>query len=144
MTASSHDPAQRGLQRYVQLVAAVLGADLNGSWYEWSSEATAYLPVPQRMSGNVEQRLALVWDEKSGWSAGVDTDDDFLVLASYSEDIVPAPRVVATFVRSVVDDSYASAVTSGDYRRSEVRLRLAAYAPTEQETQTAMLPPRRL
>ncbi|WP_143138516.1 DUF6292 family protein [Lentzea waywayandensis] len=144
MTASSHDPAQRGLHRYVQLVAAALRADLNGSRYAWSSEATAYLPLPQCMPGNAEQRLALVWDEKSGWSAGAEAGADFVMLASYSEDIVPAPRVVAAFVHSVVSDRYAPAAMSGDYRRSEVRLRLAAYAPTGPDTQTAMLPPRNL
>ncbi|MFS8104267.1 DUF6292 family protein [Lentzea alba] len=141
VTASGRDPAQCGLHRYVQLVAAALGADLNGSRYGWSSEATAYLPLPQRMPGNDDHRLALVWDEKSGWSVGVEIDDDFLVLASYSEDIVPAPRVVAAFVHNVVVDGHVPAVLSGDYRRSEVLLRLAAYAPTGPDAQTAMLPP---
>ncbi|MCP2205202.1 hypothetical protein LX90_008940 [Lentzea flava] len=153
VTDLSSDPAQRGLHRYVQLVAAALGADLDRCRYEWDTQATAYLPLPQHIPGMTEfpaqagHRLALAWDEQSGWSAGVDTGNDFLVLATYLDDIVPAPRVVAAFVCDVADGTaVASAPSDMDtgHSKAQVRQQLTAYAPTGPDTPTDLLPPRRL
>ncbi|MFS8104514.1 DUF6292 family protein [Lentzea alba] len=157
----STDQAQRGLHRYVQLIAAALGADLDMGWCEWDTEATAYLPLPQQIRGTTggpgptAHQLALMWDELCGWSVGVNTDNDFLVLATYHEDVLPAPRVVAAFVFDVADGTaVASAPSDADLGcdtshdsgcdQAQVRQRLTAYAPTSSDTPTFSLPPSRL
>ncbi|WP_189259788.1 DUF6292 family protein [Lentzea flava] len=139
------DTTRCGLHRYVQLVAAALGTGLEGSWYGWNTEATAYLPLPVSpcSAGGHGQRFTLLWHERSGWSLGVGTHDEVVVFATYGHDVVPAPRVVAAFVHDVMRGSHEPAVTAADYVRGEVRLRLAAYAPSGPDAPTATLPPRR-
>ncbi|GAA5159504.1 MULTISPECIES: DUF6292 family protein [Amycolatopsis] len=102
-TDATHELGQ-GLAGYVESIAAALDLPEQGTSFEISDTATAYVALrrtPQRPG----EDLMLVWSEGSGWAVAVETDPGAQprVLAYLGgENPVPAPEVVAAFVRDVL------------------------------------------
>jgi hypothetical protein len=97
---STHE-LTRGLAGYVRAVAAALGLPPQGTSFEISDTATAYLAL-RRSPGHPGEDLMLVWSERSGWALAVETEPTS-VLAYFGEDLVPEPERVGSFVREVLD-----------------------------------------
>lgn len=88
-----------GLARYVRAVAEQVGVPAEGTEFEVSDTATAYLglegPGPD---------LMLLWNERRGWSIAVETGpaERPIVVAHFGSPLVPSPEEVARFVRDVL------------------------------------------
>ncbi|MQA10043.1 MAG: hypothetical protein GEU98_16110 [Pseudonocardiaceae bacterium] len=103
--SDSNSAFRRGLAGYLRAIAAAVGVSKEGTTFEISDTATAYLALDGRWSGRPGQDLMLVWSERHGWVVAVETDpaEAPVVLAYFGgDDPVPEPRVVARFVTDVV------------------------------------------
>ncbi|WP_433869215.1 DUF6292 family protein [Saccharopolyspora sp. CA-218241] len=96
------------------------------STFRWSS----WLPhVPDRDA-------ALAWSEDTGWSLCVETGDGpaqvLTVLVYLGQDVLPAPRVVASFVEAAAAEFSGHSTVSPRLRAAgaedDLPHRLAAYA----------------
>jgi anti-anti-sigma factor len=92
------DP-ERGLHRYVGMVAEALGLHGEGWAVQVEPPASVYLPVQDRLARLPDRDVALLWDERSGWSGAIESPDgtDLTVLRYLGVDVLPAPRTVARF-----------------------------------------------
>lgn len=88
-----------GLARYVQAVAEEVGVPPEGTEFEVSDTATAYLGLE-----GPGRDLMLLWNERRGWSIAVETDptEKPLVVAHLGLPLVPPPDEVAKFVDDVL------------------------------------------
>jgi len=124
--------AVRGLHRYVRLVIDDLRLSGNAYYLQLDPTAGAYIALDRTLPGHPGCDVALVWNEREGWALALETDsrEDLIVVDRLGTEILPSPRVVATFTR----DAYASD-PMGDTGDSPVPIchdlaeRLAAYAP---------------
>lgn len=94
-----------GLEGYLRAVAAEIGVPVDGTSFEISDTATAYLAIAPRWSAHPGRDLMLTWGERTGWMLEVETDptEATAVMARLGgDDPVPEPDVVARFVRDVV------------------------------------------
>ncbi|MEU4805893.1 DUF6292 family protein [Actinosynnema sp. NPDC023587] len=89
-----------GLAGYVYAVAEQVGVPPEGTEYEVSDTATAYLGLAE----GAGRDLMLLWSELHGWSIAVETDpsEPPVVLARLGVSLVPPPRAVARFVADVL------------------------------------------
>ncbi|WP_311771488.1 DUF6292 family protein [Actinophytocola algeriensis] len=64
--------------------------------------------------------MALLWEERHGWSAAIETHsgEDLLVVAYLGRDVLPAPAVVAAWVRDLLTGTGVSASLRPSCRRS--------------------------
>lgn len=94
----------RTLSGYVGRVAAAVKVPTDAVGYEVSDTATAYLGLTERLAEQPNRDLMLVWDERIGWSVGVETvpGEAPYVIGQLAGNTVPAPAVVAAFVADVV------------------------------------------
>ena len=94
----------RSLAAYVRQIAAAVGVPADAVGYEVSDTATAYLGLAQRLPEHAGRDLMLVWDERLGWSIGVETNpgEKPLVLGYLVGATVPPPAAVARFVTDAV------------------------------------------
>jgi hypothetical protein len=129
----------RGLRQYLLAVAGKLDAP---AWFcEVDVPASAYLALERRLARFPDHETALLWDERDGWSAAVEssTGEDVVVLAYLGDDVLPAPEVVVKFVGDLYADGYPGRPDPPDFRRPGALdgfdERLAAYA-----TDTVCLP----
>ncbi|MTD55336.1 DUF6292 family protein [Amycolatopsis pithecellobii] len=90
----------RGLEGYVRAVADALDLPAEGTSFEISDTATAYLAL-RREARHPGEDLMLVWSERDGWALAVETAPS-AVIAYFGEDPVPEPPLVARFVRDVL------------------------------------------
>ncbi len=88
-----------GLARYVRAVAEEVGVPPEGTEFEVSDTATAYLGLE-----GPGRDLMLLWTEQRGWSIAVETDptEKPLVIAHLGLPLVPPPDAVARFVDDVL------------------------------------------
>jgi Family of unknown function (DUF6292) len=93
----------RGLRGYVAEVAAALGVGLESCAIDPQSPASAYIALDQRVPRYPDRDLALLWDERHGWSAAVETHsgEDLVVLTYRGGDPLPTPSEVVRFVAAV-------------------------------------------
>ncbi|MFB9689255.1 DUF6292 family protein [Amycolatopsis plumensis] len=124
--------AARGLRQYLLAVAAKLNAP---AWFcEVDVPAGAYVALERRLARFPEHEVALLWDERDGWSAAVEssTGDEVIVLAYLGEDVLPAPEAVVEFVTGLYGEKYPGRPDPPDFRRPGTGdgfdERLAAYA----------------
>ncbi|HKN52653.1 MAG TPA: DUF6292 family protein [Amycolatopsis sp.] len=105
----------RGLRRYVMLVGAALDSP---AWYcEVEVPASAYLAVEGRIPRYPDQEIALVWDERDGWAALLESaGGDEVVLAYLGEDVLPPPERVAEFAQELFADGYPGRPDAPDLR----------------------------
>jgi hypothetical protein len=95
----------QGLAGYVRAVAEELGVPTEGTGFEISDTATAYLGLARRWSERPGRDLMLVWSEQHGWSIAVEVDPTeapIVVAHLGGDDLVPTPRAVAQFVTDVL------------------------------------------
>jgi hypothetical protein len=99
-------PALRqGLAGYLRAVADEIGVPSEGTSFEVSDTATAYLALTRRWHERADQDLMLIWSEGNGWVLAVETDPaEPALIVDYlgGEDPVPEPHQVARFVVDVV------------------------------------------
>jgi hypothetical protein len=100
------DPFARTLRAYVAEVAGALGVGLESCVIDANSPASAYLALDVSMSRYPDHDLALLWDERSGWSAAVEASsgEDLVVVAKQDGDPRPTAQEVEWFVREVLAD----------------------------------------
>ncbi|HYS41116.1 MAG TPA: DUF6292 family protein [Pseudonocardiaceae bacterium] len=124
----------RGLRGYLAAVATGLGVGLESCAIDSLSPAAAYVALDGRVQRFPERDLALLWEERFGWSAAVEvpSDRNLIVLTYHGGDLVPPPSEIGAFV---------AAVRSGDHSmgqpnppspavpvaRQELTLRLQIY-----------------
>jgi hypothetical protein len=63
-----HSAAARGLRRYVRLVTAALGPNVDCVAVHWNHPANAYLALTGRLHWFPGRTLALTWDSRHGWA----------------------------------------------------------------------------
>ncbi|WP_132115499.1 DUF6292 family protein [Actinocrispum wychmicini] len=90
----------RGLAGYLSAVAHAVGVPAEGTSFEVSDTATAYLALTRRWSRRPGKDLMLVWSERTGWALLVETDpgETPVSVARLGGECVPPPEVVARFV----------------------------------------------
>ncbi|GLZ41950.1 DUF6292 family protein [Actinokineospora sp. NBRC 105648] len=91
----------RALGRYVRAVAEAVGVPVEGTSFEVTDTATAYLALSRRRPERPDQDLMLVWNERQGWAVSVEVASP-VVLARLDGDVVAAPRTVAEFVSTSI------------------------------------------
>lgn len=104
MNVAPNSEAALGLGRYVAAVARLLGVPADAMYHEVGDLASAYIALPTRHPLFTEHDLMLVWDERHGWSVGleIDTLDGPVVLAYLGPDPLPTPGRIRHFVDEVV------------------------------------------
>ncbi|GAB2965569.1 DUF6292 family protein [Saccharothrix stipae] len=115
-----------GLARYVQAVAEEIGVPPEGTEFEVSDTATAYLGLE-----GPGRDLMLLWNEQRGWSIAVETDptEKPLTIAHLGQPLVPPPNAVARFVDDVLagKDIGAEPEFGTESDRHRLADRLSAY-----------------
>lgn len=93
------------LRAYVTAVAHALGIGEESTMIDAAAPASAYLALDGRLPSHPDRELALVWDERHGWAAAVETHsgEDLLLLAYLDprHGLVPAPHIPAEFVTAL-------------------------------------------
>ncbi|WP_433273004.1 DUF6292 family protein [Actinosynnema sp. CS-041913] len=120
------DELTAGLAGYVRAVAAQVGVPTEGTEYEVSDTATAYLALAE----GTGRDLMLLWSETHGWSIAVETApaEPPVVLAHLGVPVVPPPRTVARFVKDVLAGKRGSTEPTVGGDRSVLAVRLRPYA----------------
>jgi len=126
-------PLNRSLAGYLRAVAEAIGVPAEGTSFEISDTATAYLGLSRRWALRPGQDLMLVWSERDGWAVAVETDpgQEPVVLAHFPGDVAPAPEAVAKFVTEAIATGTHDAPpppTTASVGREELTERLARYA----------------
>ena len=106
-----------GLRQYLLAVAGLLDAP---AWFcEVDVPANAYVALDQRIPRYPDLDTALVWDERDGWAAAVESasGEDLVVLAYLGEDVLPPPAAVVAFVRELYADGYPGRPDPPCFRR---------------------------
>lgn len=94
----------RGLAGYVRAVARELDLPAEGTSFEISDTATAYLGLVTRWGPRPGRDLMLIWSEHAGWSIAVETTptEPPLVVAEFGDNPLPLPRALARFVTTTL------------------------------------------
>ncbi|ONI81413.1 hypothetical protein ALI144C_18915 [Actinosynnema sp. ALI-1.44] len=103
-----------GLAGYLRAVAVAVGVPDEGTTFEISDTATAYLALARRWPARPGRDLMLVWSERAGWAVSVETDPDEapITIARLGDDPLPRPETVARFVADAIDHRLAGARSS--------------------------------
>ncbi len=124
-----------GLRQYLLLVANALDSP---AWYcEVAAPAHAYLVLEGGVPRYPDQAMALLWSERDGWAAAVESPsgDDELILAYLGQDVLPSTEAVLAFVRQFYVDGYPGRPDPPDFRSPGAddgfEDRLAAWARTD-------------
>lgn len=134
MDLDFHSAAARGLRRYVRLVAAAMGSEVDCAAVHWDHPAGAYLALTGRLHWFPGRALALTWDAEQGWAMALATcaSESLTVLRYLGNDILPAPRDVATFSGRLFRDEFAGRadppLAGGGAHARDLLARLACYA----------------
>lgn len=97
------DSLLRGLRRYVRLVTQALGLRGECSYVQADETACAYIALDGRLSRFPDRDIALLWDEKHGWSAAIEahSGEDPLAVAYLEHDVLPPPAAVAKWTENL-------------------------------------------
>jgi hypothetical protein len=129
-----------GLAGYLRAVAEAIGVPSEGTTFEISDTATAYLALAREWPGRPGRDLMLLWSERSGWTVSVETDpgeQPMVVARMGGRDLVPEPKVVAEFVTAAVarDSSEpAGAAVSMEINRTRLAEALSRYVTKHQQS----------
>jgi hypothetical protein len=123
----------RGLAGYLHAVAEELGVPPEGTTFEISDTATAYLALARRWPARPGRDVMLVWSERTGWTVSVETDPDetpMVVARLGGADPVPEPRTVAQFVTEALtgQETGAGPATTIKTNRASLAEGLTRYA----------------
>lgn len=99
-----------GLLGYLDAVASALGVGLESCAVDLDVPASGYVALDWRLGRFPGRDLALLWDERHGWSAAVDeAGDEDLIMVAYlgGDEVVPAPRAVMRFLAALRAEDHA-------------------------------------
>ncbi|WP_447002222.1 DUF6292 family protein [Saccharothrix isguenensis] len=104
MTSQCNDFLVRALRGYAQSVTRELGLSPECSYVQAEGPATMFLELDRRLPAFPDREVALLWDERSGWAAAVETHsgEDLIVQAWFGSDLLPGPRAVARWVDALL------------------------------------------
>ncbi|WP_309113340.1 DUF6292 family protein [Saccharothrix sp.] len=125
------DAVTRALREYVRRVTAALGLSGECSFVQAEWPANAYIAVDGHLPGFPDRDVALLWDERDGWAAAVETQgaEDLVVRARLGGDVLPPPAVVANWLTGVL---HGEPVTLHAPRRGgDLTVRLRTYNASE-------------
>lgn len=140
MRVATQPRLERGLRRYVALVAAELGVAPDACWVEAPGHPmSAYLALSKRLPRHPDRDVALVWDKEHGWAVALETTprewplswQGLIPLTYLGDDLLPAPSAVAAFVAALLDHhgpGRPDAPTFSGADRDDLARRLIAYA----------------
>ncbi|CAL9540259.1 hypothetical protein SUDANB95_04182 [Actinosynnema sp. ALI-1.44] len=131
MSWDFEEAATRALREYVRRVTEALGLSGECSLVQAERPASAYVAVDGHLPGFPDRDLALVWDERDGWAAAVETHggEDLVVRARLGGDVLPPPDVVAAWLDQV---QHGAAVSLPAPRRvGDLSVRLRTYNSAE-------------
>src|ERR1043165_8728767 len=116
----------KGLAGYLRAVADAVGVPAEGTTYEISDTATAYVALTRRCPERPGRDLMLVWSERTGWTVSVETDPEEapIIIARIDGELLPAPETVARFVTNALKHRRAG-VRSSAVAANTNRVRLA-------------------
>ncbi|MEU3622848.1 hypothetical protein BS329_09420 [Amycolatopsis coloradensis] len=123
----------RGLHRYVRSVINELGIRGDAFYAQLEPTAGAYIALDRRLPDHPDQDVALVWDERYGWSVALETNssEDLVMVAYHGLEILPSPAAVAAFTREVwaTENASRSSAAPAGIRENDVTLaeRLTGY-----------------
>lgn len=122
--------ALRVLRDYVHRVAADLGVGPESTYCEVDSPANAYVALENQQPREGQPDMALLWDERYGWAAAMETSsgEDLLVLAYFGDDPLPAPPAVVAFAERVLAGEPAGRLDPPSFHLHDVAARLARHA----------------
>ncbi|MFI9818044.1 DUF6292 family protein [Saccharothrix variisporea] len=92
------------LHGYLTDVAAALGVGPESCTVDQDTPVSAYLALDTHLPTHPDRDLALLWDERTGWAAAVETHsgEDLIVVDHLDDpDLLPPPHRVARFVRTL-------------------------------------------
>ncbi|MEV4319427.1 DUF6292 family protein [Actinocrispum sp. NPDC049592] len=115
----------RGLAGYLSAVAKAIGVPEEGTSFEVSDTATAYLALDRKWPGRPGRDLMLVWCERMGWTVSLETGpaEPAMVLARLGGDSVPEPQAVAQFVTdALAEDGIEPLATAAVSEPNRLRL----------------------
>lgn len=110
------DTFARELREYVTAVARALGLGPESTMVDATVPASAYLALDGSPPAFPDRDLALLWDERDGWSAVAETrggEDLVLGRPDPAHGVRPAPDVLAAFVRAMRADTRIARPRSG-------------------------------
>lgn len=113
------------LRRYLRAVTGELGIGLESSTIDQDSPVSAYVALDTRHPAYPDRDLALLWDERHGWAAAIETHsgEDLIVLSYLAGNTVtPPPRAVARFVDALRADDHSIGRLHPPHLRSAGRL----------------------
>jgi hypothetical protein len=130
MDLNFEGPPTRGLRCYVQLVADLLRLGDGGYSIQLDEPASVYLPFDDKLPAFPTEDVALTWDYRHGWAAGIEIDGGkaLIVLSYLGVDILPCPRLVERFVRQLFDERFPGQPDPPDLDNSGLLERLTGYA----------------
>jgi hypothetical protein len=93
----------RGLTGYLAAVSAAVGVGEESCTVDADSTVSAYIALDVRLARSPDRDLALLRDERHGWSFAMETHsgEDLLVLAYLGGELVPEPARVRAFVAAI-------------------------------------------
>ncbi|GAB1515195.1 DUF6292 family protein [Actinophytocola sp. KF-1] len=133
------DRVARGLQHYIQQVRLALGLRGECSYTQADEPASAYIALDERLATHPDQDVALLWDERHGWSAALEdhSSSDLLVVAYFGRTVLPPPADVAAWTTDlfrVPPADRGHAQTPHIPGTSDVRQQLTTYASNRSTT----------
>jgi hypothetical protein len=142
------DRVARGLQHYTRQVEHALGLRGECSYTQADEPASAYIALDERLAAYPDRDVALLWDERHGWSAALEDhrSSDLLVVAYLGDAVLPAPADVAAWAADLfrgLPDGGAPAQAPHIPRTDDVRQLLTTYASTRFTTGSVLTGHRR-
>jgi hypothetical protein len=126
MVLESWGPTGLGLREYFRLVAEACGCSGEVFSVQHEPPFSGYLPLETRVPAFPEVDVALLWDERTGWSTALETRTNELVVLSYLDTgLVPSPEAVAEFASN---PGSGSASPTAEPAGEDVHALLAEYA----------------
>lgn len=91
-----------GLRAYVRAVSGAIGSGWEACSLDFDSPLGAYIALDWRLGTHPDCDLALLWHERQGWSAVVETPSgEDLTVARLGGPVVAEPRAVVKFLAEV-------------------------------------------
>ncbi|MGM1057978.1 DUF6292 family protein [Saccharothrix sp. Mg75] len=122
----------RALHGYARSVTRELGLAPERSYVQVEGIATVFLELDRRLPAFPDREAALLWDERSGWAAAVETHsgEDLIVQSWFGSDLLPGPRAVARWVDALFRGERGARTGYGPTGEapSDLAGRLAPYA----------------
>jgi hypothetical protein len=124
------DTLTRGLRGYAQLVTDALGLSPQCCFVQAERPATAYVALDGQFSDFPGRDVALLWDERYGWSLAVETHsgEDLIVVERCGDELLPAPRAVTRWARTVLRGGRVRPSRRRTTGEHDLYRRLRAYA----------------